>query len=420
MCSVTVYAQQVTVKNDCLADGGQGNICPCFVGGEEAAVWLTSPCNGHIIQVQIFWRSFFQGQPPSLEDSIIIYNGGTFPNPGPVMQNEVGGFQAIMEGPVLTDGFLNAFQWLDEQQTVPLRVPVTTGQQFVVSLRFFNPNNGDPMLPSVVSDVHPNQPPCLHPQCQGGRNTVKVNGVSWQNACSLGVSGDWVIRAVIDCGAVTPTGACCVNGNCSVTTQANCAGTWLGAGTTCTTGICNGACCTTTGNCVVTTPTNCSAAGGTFHGPGSNCATVVCNPMGACCLESGTCLAGPMSPADCASQGGTFLGHGSTCPSTACVAPIGSCCLGKACLTDLTQADCETGFGGVWAGPNTTCPAACPPCFADVDNNGNVDADDLVAVILGWGQCSNCPPDIHPSPFGNNQVNADDLVMVILSWGPCG
>jgi hypothetical protein len=95
-----------------------------------------------------------------------------------------------------------------------------------------------------------------------------------------------------------------------------------------------------------------------------------------------------MSPADCASQGGTFLGHGSTCPSTACVAPIGSCCLGKACLTDLTQADCETGFGGVWAGPNTTCPAACPPCFADVDNNGNVDADDLVAVILGWGQCT--------------------------------
>jgi hypothetical protein len=129
-----------------------------------------------------------------------------------------------------------------------------------------------------------------------------------------------------------------------------------------------------------------------------------------------------MTPAQCAAQGGTFLGNGSTCPSAQCVAPTGACCLGAAggCLPDpVTFADCGL-FGGVWAGPNTICvPGVCPPCFADITGNGAVDADDLIAVILAWGACSNCPPDIAPSPFGNNQVNADDLIMVILSWGSC-
>jgi hypothetical protein len=89
------------------------------------------------------------------------------------------------------------------------------------------------------------------------------------------------------------------------------------------------------------------------------------------------------------------------------------------------------------------------PCVADVDDNGIVDVDDLVAVILGWGNCSaspwgdcdevdpteppllgtcenltpctrpvtHCPADIVPYHKGNNVVDADDLTEVILSWG---
>jgi hypothetical protein len=85
----------------------------------------------------------------------------------------------------------------------------------------------------------------------------------------------------------------------------------------------------------------------------------------------------------------------------------------------VTQSDCAL-FGGTWAGPNTTCGLnTCPPCFADINDNGSVDVDDLIAVILAWGPCNNCPPDIDPPPFGNNQVNTDDLIMVIVSWGAC-
>jgi hypothetical protein len=51
----------------------------------------------------------------------------------------------------------------------------------------------------------------------------------------------------------------------------------------------------------------------------------------------------------------------------------------------------------------------------DVDRNGVVDSDDLVAVILRWGPCRDplaCPEDLDVS----GQVDADDLVEVILNW----
>jgi hypothetical protein len=63
--------------------------------------------------------------------------------------------------------------------------------------------------------------------------------------------------------------------------------------------------------------------------------------------------------------------------------------------------------------------ATCP---GDVDDNGSVDVDDLIAVILAWGACGPpgppCPQDIAP-PGGNGQVDVDDLIAVILGWGAC-
>ena len=61
------------------------------------------------------------------------------------------------------------------------------------------------------------------------------------------------------------------------------------------------------------------------------------------------------------------------------------------------------------------------PCYADIDDSGLVDVDDLVAVILGWGVCetppTSCPADIVSLPCGNGAVDVDDLVEVILKWG---
>jgi hypothetical protein len=59
-----------------------------------------------------------------------------------------------------------------------------------------------------------------------------------------------------------------------------------------------------------------------------------------------------------------------------------------------------------------------PPCPADIDGNGDVDADDLVAVILAWG-CTNPPGPCPADADGSGTVDADDLTLVILAWGPC-
>jgi hypothetical protein len=65
---------------------------------------------------------------------------------------------------------------------------------------------------------------------------------------------------------------------------------------------------------------------------------------------------------------------------------------------------------GHWAGWGPTCP------LGDVNQDGTVDVDDLIAVILAWGPCANCascPADVNH----NCQVDADDLTAVILNWG---
>ena len=47
----------------------------------------------------------------------------------------------------------------------------------------------------------------------------------------------------------------------------------------------------------------------------------------------------------------------------------------------------------------------------DVDGNCVVDVDDLIAVILAWGQRVS-PADVN----GDGIVDVDDLIMVILNW----
>ena len=65
-------------------------------------------------------------------------------------------------------------------------------------------------------------------------------------------------------------------------------------------------------------------------------------------------------------------------------------------------------------------PGGGPPCPADVNNTGAVDADDLVMVVLQWGACASCPATPCPADTdGNCTVDADDLTAVVLNWGAC-
>jgi hypothetical protein len=75
--------------------------------------------------------------------------------------------------------------------------------------------------------------------------------------------------------------------------------------------------------------------------------------------------------------------------------------------------------GGFWPGVQ---PA--PACTGDIalPHNGQVDTDDLLLVISGWGACSlPCPPNcIADIALPKNcAVDADDLLVIVGNWGAC-
>lgn len=448
-------AAEVVVKNDSLVDGGTVAVQAGFVANERAAAWLTSPCNGRIVAVQVFWQSASGGTPPSVEHSITIYANGTFPNPGAVL--------ATLEAPLMTDGFMNEFRYLDEAGTVPIDIPVTAGQRFVVSFQFDN----TPGLSgaSVCTDVN---------GCQAQKNGLyAIPPGSWFNSCSLGLSGDFVIRAVVDCdeasgacclpsgscvslsasqcssqggtyqgdntscGQVScpqPTGACCMpDGSCSVLTAAQCSsqgGTYQGNNVTCAQANCQPqtvACCfEATGGCLNLTEQNCALAGGVSGGPGTQCATYVCFPMGACCLPDGSCLE-DVSPEDCAAQGGTFQGDGTTCGSVNCPLPTGACCFATGFCLPLVESDCLLA-GASWQGAGTDCAdvdqngtadeCEAQTCDGDVDGDGDVDLADLSGLLSGFQTCSGNPAFDPAADFdASGCIDLADLSALLTNYG---
>jgi hypothetical protein len=97
----------------------------------------------------------------------------------------------------------------------------------------------------------------------------------------------------------------------------------------------------------------------------------------------------PLDPLNDADEDG-FCGDEDNCPDT----------------PNADQADNDDdGFGN-----------ACEPCASDVDNSGETDVDDLIAIIAGWGS---------DGLFNNSDVNfdgivdVDDLLEVIFAWGEC-
>ena len=178
LCCGLAHANEVTLQNDSLTDNSQGAILPGFAANEAAAAWLTSSCTGNIVAVDVLWRSLVGGAAQSVEKSIDIYGAGTFPGTGNLLLS--------LPGPAMTDGVINEFRYLDEQQTIPISVPVTLGSTYAIVFSFANPPD-QTQGPSIVADTG----------CQQGKNAL-FSG-AWYSSCTLGVSGDWVIRAVVDC-----------------------------------------------------------------------------------------------------------------------------------------------------------------------------------------------------------------------------
>lgn len=189
VASATAGAAEVTVQNDSLVNFGNASIVWGFAAGEKAASWLTSPCDGSVRAVQIFWRSPSGTTGEHFHDSIEIFRSGTFPNPGALAET--------IGGPVLTDGVLNEWRYIDENNVIPLAVPVAENETFVVSFTFDTPPtpNTGPSITRDTDGILPN------------RNALYGDiglGMQWYDSAMLGLQGDWIIRAVVDCVEVDP------------------------------------------------------------------------------------------------------------------------------------------------------------------------------------------------------------------------
>lgn len=197
--------------------GGTYAVCNCFVPGEEAGQYFPTsmiPASDYPIQITkiaIGWYSQQGGQGATVEDAILVYGNGTFPNPG--------GLIATLSAPQLTDGALNEFDVT--QQNIQINSPA-----FYVTLRFYNTTDASvvspPYPPSMTSDDPVNG-------YVAGRNVVKATSPfsGWYSAngsfpSGLGVSGDWLMhvkyRKVNGCGGggFTGTPYCFGDGSGSV------------------------------------------------------------------------------------------------------------------------------------------------------------------------------------------------------------
>jgi hypothetical protein len=377
---------ETVVQNDNFVEG-ENIVVGDFDPGEEAAAWLTSPCDGSIVAVQIGWYEGVAGHGQSLEEAIHIRAAAGFPNPGAELE--------ILEGPLMQPGGINEFRYLDEAQTIPLDVPVSAGQTFVVSLEFANPTDVDLPNggPSVVRD---------RDGCQASRNALFVSPGVWANWCDFPTlyppKGDLVIRAVVDCQG--PTGACCdVDGFCTEGVEADqCqdTGETFFEGQLCTEVTCpqpQGACCDGAGGCLYVTQSFCQGTlDWVYGGNGTTCEDPVCD-LGACCLSDGTCQ--DVIELDCGDLGGTYQGAGTDCATANCPQPLGACCLGDTCVPDQTESDCDS-VSGTWVGALTSCvpnPCLGPDCTCgDVDNSGGpVNLADFSTFAVCYGRSAPAP-----------------------------
>ena len=53
--------------------------------------------------------------------------------------------------------------------------------------------------------------------------------------------------------------------------------------------------------------------------------------------------------------------------------------------------------------------------IADVNGNGTVEFNYMLAILATWGDCSNCPTDVD----GDGVVGFSDVLATLAAFGPC-
>jgi hypothetical protein len=144
----------------------------------------------------------------------------------------------------------------------------------------------------------------------------------------------WILRRSDSAISYTPSGACCIVGECSYITELDCdilSGTYLGNGAPCDGNPCpTGACCNNE-SCTDEHEYECMGPNVVYRGDGTACtdSPPPCTPW-ACCVE-GACTMETLE--DCNSLGGYWhqgdecgAAHGDLCGGDPCTSVSGECC----------------------------------------------------------------------------------------------
>jgi hypothetical protein len=150
-----------------------------------------------------------------------------------------------------------------------------------------------------------------------------------------------------DCSWAPPLGACCdrSTGACTMQTEADCPGIYMGDGTVCDPDPCLGGCCPCS-YCYITTLEDCVANEGFWLGFGTTCDPNPCMwppGVGACCVND-VCTF--RFDTECEAMGGTFYGECSHCLPSPCA--TGACCYADQSCAVLPMEECTGVFHQEW------------------------------------------------------------------------
>ncbi|MFN0207766.1 MAG: hypothetical protein ACKVS6_15770 [Planctomycetota bacterium] len=168
------FANDVTYKNDSIAQGGNGAVQAGFAKNEIAlSVFTVPPSDGVVFirEVRVIIQNALGLNTPRKCSVHIYSNGG--PNPG----------LPRYSSPVLT--FLPGEDIVDVSVA---KLEYSSGQTFSVGVKF-EEDAGLTSLTSVVTDTN---------GIQAGKNLIyAIPPSAWQTAESAGITGDFGIRAVV-------------------------------------------------------------------------------------------------------------------------------------------------------------------------------------------------------------------------------
>ncbi len=180
-----------------------------------------------------------------------------------------------------------------------------------------------------------------------------------------------------------------------------------------------GACCDEEGNCTITTEGGCS---GTFQGLGTDCDPNPCEqPLGACCYEDETC--DDLTASDCEDSGGNWQGAGTTCDDD----PYPCICFfpgpTSVTLSGISiSCSCLEYFTGNCLGASSSL--SCPPpdpwsgecCDSPTSGNGTFaltpsgsiyvgTIPDCIANVILWTSCDCDDEDTFVQPVSGGTIH---------------